>query len=116
VGLCFGGGQLFPGSLGTVFGVAVLTVLRSVEVFISREHRALLIVKASTQLDVQDLVLPILSKSGVEAKLVSAKYSLDDGEAELCTFNGRRERSLGEPYPVNSGSLQDGSYGRCSGH
>jgi hypothetical protein len=22
----------------------------------------------------------------------------------------------GEAYPVNSGSLQDGSYGRCSGH
>ena len=80
VGLCFGGGQLFLGSAGTVLAVVVLTALRSIENFISREHRALLIVKTCPRTDVEDIVLPILKNSSIEAKFISSKYGADDAE------------------------------------
>lgn len=80
VGLCFGGGQLFLGSAGTVLAVVVLTALRSLENFVSREHRALLIVKTCARTDVQDVILPILNDASIGAKFMSSKYDKDDAE------------------------------------
>lgn len=82
VGLCFGGGQLLLGGVGTVLAVAVLTGLKGLEGFMSREHRALLIVRTNAQVNVEDIVLPVLNESGIGAKFVSAKYDRD-GDAEL---------------------------------
>jgi putative Mg2+ transporter-C (MgtC) family protein len=87
LGLCFGGGQLFLGSAGTVLAVIVLRAFRSVEDFIYREHRALLIVKARAEIDVEDAAISVLNESGIEAKFVSAKF--DAGKEAEHTFDVR---------------------------
>jgi putative Mg2+ transporter-C (MgtC) family protein len=96
VGLCFGGGQLFLGCAGTAFAVVVLTALRSIENFVCREHRALLIVRTCVRPDVQNIILPILKDSSVGAKFISSKYGTDDAELAY-EVQWRKKGTIREP-------------------
>jgi putative Mg2+ transporter-C (MgtC) family protein len=98
VGLCFGGGQLLLGGLGTASALVVLTALRGLEDLVPREYRAVLVVSAQAQVDLEEVVLSILSESGIEARFLSARYASEEDTARISfDVRWRKKGPLREP-------------------
>jgi putative Mg2+ transporter-C (MgtC) family protein len=70
IGLCFGGGQLALGAIGTVLGILVLWFLKTVEDHISRENQAELTVVYDRGLFSREALIQSLGKLGCEVSAV----------------------------------------------
>ena len=70
IGLCFGGGQLVLGAIGTVLGIVVLWFLKAVEDHIPRETQAELTVVYDRGLFSREALIQSLAKVGCQVSAV----------------------------------------------
>ena len=82
IGLCFGGGQLALGGVGTGIAVVVLWGLRPVDAKLPREQRATLVVVARTTDHLDERVRSALVRAHFEGAYHGGVYR-DDGRVEL---------------------------------
>jgi putative Mg2+ transporter-C (MgtC) family protein len=77
IGLCFGGGQLAIGVAGTVLAAFALWALKRVDIWIAREHRAVLTILAPgpSAPDLDD----VIAREGFRAALVGKRQGHDPG-------------------------------------
>jgi putative Mg2+ transporter-C (MgtC) family protein len=108
VGLCFGGGQLILGSVGTALIVLTLSVLRWVDVRISRDQRAELIVACAAEGPPFPDMRALLRGTGVHAQFLG--YSpTTQSDHTLLTFDLRwRRPEIEEPKLEFLKNLQPG--------
>ena len=96
IGICFGGGQLLLGCAGTILIVLTLSVLRWVDVRISRDQRAQLIVEAAAEGPPFPDMGEILHGSGVHARFLGFSH-IAQSERTLLTFDLHwRQREIEE--------------------
>jgi putative Mg2+ transporter-C (MgtC) family protein len=92
IGLCFGGGQLGLGGVGTILAVLTLWALKLLEVRIPHDHRATLVVTSSStsssSADIHELILPV----GYRARFLRQNRS-DDGQRLTLSFDIRWTRA-----------------------
>jgi putative Mg2+ transporter-C (MgtC) family protein len=65
MGLCFGGGQIGLGLAGFLLGFAVLTGLKSIEIYMSQQHRGTLRVTVGAEGLQQEEVASLLMRNGL---------------------------------------------------
>jgi len=118
VGLCFGGGQLGLGAAATVLAVVTLYALKSVDVRIPREHRAMLEIAAGTGAVIE--IVKLTSPYGFRLRLVGQSRA---GDRLLQKFEVRWTRAeiagppmdllqlVGDKYPIESfGIIEEGGH------
>ena len=83
IGLCFGGGQLGLGIAATALTLITLRVVKWVEVRIPREQHAILVIKATANLDLVTELAALIEPFGYEATLRREITSDNDGTARF---------------------------------
>jgi putative Mg2+ transporter-C (MgtC) family protein len=84
IGLCFGGGQLALGTAATALAVFTLWALKTVDVWMPREHRARLVVKGPPQWQVVDDVRRLLEQKHTRARFQEQTRAADGPERKVC--------------------------------
>jgi putative Mg2+ transporter-C (MgtC) family protein len=116
IGLCFGGGQLILGAVGTALAVFTLWVLKWVDISIPREHRAKLVVSCEPTWDVLSEVSRLIEPMKLRAHFQGQTYDPASNKADYAFELSWRQperkipplellRSLERHYTVKSFEL-----------
>jgi putative Mg2+ transporter-C (MgtC) family protein len=83
VGLCFGGGQIELGLIGTALGIVVLPGLRLLEDRIKREHKASLLVQWDETVIEEENIRAAIAKANLRIAQLSTRYGGTGNAREL---------------------------------
>jgi putative Mg2+ transporter-C (MgtC) family protein len=96
IGLCFGGGQIALGAVGTGAGGLVLWLLKRVDLKLPRDRYATLAVVSKAGQDLNDAIGRALSRARLEATYDSGTYGQDQVEVRY-VVHWRGSPIAGEP-------------------
>lgn len=96
IGLCFGGGQIGLGVVGTVLALIVLQLLKRVENLFPRDHRAKLVLTATTD-SLGSAVEQQLAAAGI--RIASRNLAYENALQETRLELGLRWRARGRSAP-----------------
>jgi putative Mg2+ transporter-C (MgtC) family protein len=100
IGICFGGGQLVLGCVGTVLIVLTLSVLRWIDIRIPRDQRAQLIVASAAEGPPFPDMVELLRGSGVQARFLGFSHVAQSERTHL-TFDLRWRQPEIEELPLD---------------
>jgi putative Mg2+ transporter-C (MgtC) family protein len=83
VGLCFGGGQIVLGLIGTALGIVILPGLKLLENRIRRERRVNLLVRWDDTVIGEESIRDAISEAGLRIAQLSTKYDGTGNAREL---------------------------------
>jgi len=83
IGLCFGGGQVALGLVGTVLGLLLLTVLKFVEDRMKQDHQGKLLIVTGVAGPEEDEIRAILENDGFRISSCAFSQAQDAGNREL---------------------------------
>ena len=109
IGLCFGGGQLVLGVVATALAVFTLWALKTVDVWMPREHRARLVVSGPVQWDVVGDVARLVAKQNIRARF-QERTRTAEGTAADYVFELAWRQPEQDELPLNLLQLVDGKY------
>jgi putative Mg2+ transporter-C (MgtC) family protein len=109
IGLCLGGGQLVLGMVATALAVFTLWALRTVDLWIPREHRARLVVNGAAQWDVIDEVTRLLGTQHVHARFQERTRTPDGAAADYVFELAWRQPEKGD-LPLHLLQLIEGKF------
>jgi putative Mg2+ transporter-C (MgtC) family protein len=99
IGLCFGGGQIELGVVGSLLGVIVLPGLRRLEARMRQERVFNLYVKWKGDTTSEDKILAAISASRLKASKIAVKYDNVEQTQELRCSVTHRPLAAEDPVP-----------------
>ena len=102
IGLCFGGGQLILGGVGTVLIVFALVGFKWIDIRISRQRRASVVIAGVSDAPSISDIYNVLTAAGYRANFL--RQTNDGGDRKLTTFEVRWSQSeiAGPPHQLLS--------------
>ena len=100
IGLCFGGGQLILGCVGTVLIVAMLVGFKWVDLRIPRQRRANVVIAGVSDAPSISGIYEVLTGAGYRANFLR-QANVGEGDRKLTTFEVRWEQAEIAGPPLN---------------
>jgi putative Mg2+ transporter-C (MgtC) family protein len=108
IGLCFGGGQIALGTVATVLGVLTLWTLKSLDIRMPREQRALLVIAADPEFKSLTALDALVSPLGYRATF--KRQAAEEGKQPRLYFEVRWTRAESAGPPLDLLKAVGGSY------
>jgi putative Mg2+ transporter-C (MgtC) family protein len=109
IGLCYGGGQLVLGSVGTFLALLTLWLLEWLDARIPREHHAMLVISASATSSSPADIHELIASDGFHARLLRQNQS-GNAQHPTCSFEIRWTRPAAAVLPLGLLKLLERHY------